>query len=284
MNRLILAEYKKIFFSKFSRRYLLVLVVAGVAFGVVLSLTTRMTTGRHLNELAPHEVLSMNMLGVDLASIMLIAFAAMCVHREFSTKSIQASLRGDTGTDALVCRETADVLGLVPRHKCRHGFPGVLGQSAAPGDERHAAGLCCGGDGQADVDRGHGHARVLLLAHRVGGFHLLERRRSRRFCLGRAGRTGRPRDFAGRCAVLPLARGAAGRHSQSGGDESTRILRSREPAGQCGRPGGLGGGHGIDSRLEIPTARRQAELLVGLSGRFHHGAARMFFVSAALSL
>lgn len=92
MNRLILAEYKKIFFLKFSRRYLLVLVVAGVAFGVVLSLTTRMTTGRHLNELAPHEVLSMNMLGVDLASIMLIAFAAMCVHREFSTKSIQASL------------------------------------------------------------------------------------------------------------------------------------------------------------------------------------------------
>src|SRR5690606_18081575 len=67
MNRLILAEYKKIFFLKFSRRYLLVLVVAGVAFGVVLSLTTRMTTGRHLNELAPHEVLSMNMLGVDLA-------------------------------------------------------------------------------------------------------------------------------------------------------------------------------------------------------------------------
>lgn len=92
MRRLILAEYKKIFFLKFSRGYLFILVVASLAFGVMLSLTTRMTTGRHLSALRPDEVLSMNLLGVDLANVMLIAFTAISIHREFSTGSIQGSL------------------------------------------------------------------------------------------------------------------------------------------------------------------------------------------------
>lgn len=87
-----MAEYKKLFFLKFSKRYLSALIIASSAFGVMLSLTTRMTTGRPFSELRPHEVLSMNLLGVDLANIMLIVFTAISIHREFSTGYIQVSL------------------------------------------------------------------------------------------------------------------------------------------------------------------------------------------------
>ena len=72
MRRLILAEYKKIFFLKFSRSYLGVMVIASMAFGILLSVTTPVTTGRYFRELLPKEVLSMNLLGVDLVNIMLI--------------------------------------------------------------------------------------------------------------------------------------------------------------------------------------------------------------------
>ncbi|NLV91754.1 MAG: hypothetical protein GX030_05080 [Firmicutes bacterium] len=92
MRRLILAEYKKIFFLKFSRSYLGVIVIASMAFGILLSVTTPVTTGRYFRELLPKEVLSMNLLGVDLVNIMLIVFTAMSIHREFSTRFIQVSL------------------------------------------------------------------------------------------------------------------------------------------------------------------------------------------------
>lgn len=92
MKQLVLAEYKKISFLRSSRRYLLSLVAASLAFGVALSLTSQTTTGRHLSELRPDEVLSMNLLGVDLANIMLIVFTAMSIHREFSTRLIEVSL------------------------------------------------------------------------------------------------------------------------------------------------------------------------------------------------
>lgn len=92
MNRLVLAECKKIFFLKSSRRNLLALIIASQAFGALLALTTRMTTGRHFSELRPDEALSMTLLGVDLANIMLIVFTAISIHREFADKSIQVFL------------------------------------------------------------------------------------------------------------------------------------------------------------------------------------------------
>lgn len=64
VSRLITAEAKKILYLKWSRIYLLVTVLASPAFGLLLSLTTRMTTGRAFVDLLPREVLSMNLLGV----------------------------------------------------------------------------------------------------------------------------------------------------------------------------------------------------------------------------
>lgn len=112
MKRLVLAECRKIFFLKFSRRYLAVLIIAGLAFGALLSLTTQMTTGRRFDELGSLDVLSMNLLGVDLANILLMVFAAMSVHREFSTGSIQVSLSLSPGRTRLFAAKLLTYLGL----------------------------------------------------------------------------------------------------------------------------------------------------------------------------
>lgn len=92
MKYIISAEAKKILFLKGARKYLLMLVILSVAAAVLLCLTTPVTTGRRLSELRPDEVLSMNLLGVDVANIMLIVFTALGIHREFSTKMIQVTL------------------------------------------------------------------------------------------------------------------------------------------------------------------------------------------------
>ena len=92
MKRLIGAEYKKIFFLKSSRRYLVGVVLASPAFGLLLSLTTQATTGRSFQALGAYDVLSMNLLGVDLASLMLIAFTALSLYREVTTNRRQVTL------------------------------------------------------------------------------------------------------------------------------------------------------------------------------------------------
>ncbi len=112
VSRLITAEAKKILYLKWSRICLLVTVLASPAFGLLLSLTTRMTTGRAFVDLLPREVLSMNLLGVDLANIMLIVFTAMSISREFSTKSIQVSLALTPTRTHLLTARLATVFGL----------------------------------------------------------------------------------------------------------------------------------------------------------------------------
>src|SRR5690606_5799234 len=66
--------------------------MASLAFGVLLSLTTQVTTGRHFSELRPSEALSMNLLGVELAHIVLVASTAMTLPRQSSTRCLQVSL------------------------------------------------------------------------------------------------------------------------------------------------------------------------------------------------
>lgn len=92
MINLINAEFKKIFFLKSSRIYLLILIVLSLILGLIFSLTTNVTQGRAITELSPMDVLSANMLGVDLANIMLIVFTAISIAKEFSTKLINISL------------------------------------------------------------------------------------------------------------------------------------------------------------------------------------------------
>ena len=92
MINLIKAETKKIFFLRFSKIYLISVIGASLILGLIFSLTTNVTQGRALTELSPREVISANMLGVDLANIMLIVFTALSISKEFSTGQIYSSL------------------------------------------------------------------------------------------------------------------------------------------------------------------------------------------------
>lgn len=92
MKNLIRAEFKKLFFLKSSKVYILTLIVSSLVLGMIFSTTTNVTQGKAIIELSSMEVLSANMLGVDLANIMLIIFTAISISKEFSTKLIQVSL------------------------------------------------------------------------------------------------------------------------------------------------------------------------------------------------
>ncbi len=92
MRNLIKSEFKKIFFLKSSRAYMLSLIVLSLILGLIFSLTTNVTQGKAITDLSSMDVLSANMLGVDLANIMLIIFTAISISKEFSTKLINVSL------------------------------------------------------------------------------------------------------------------------------------------------------------------------------------------------
>ena len=89
---LVRAEMEKIFFLKFSKRYLFALVFFSLATGLTFSLTTDVTQGKGVTELSPLDVISASMLGVDLANVMLIVFTAWSLSNELTAKFIHVSL------------------------------------------------------------------------------------------------------------------------------------------------------------------------------------------------
>lgn len=92
MRNLIQAEYKKIVFLKSSKIYCIATIVASLLLGLIFSLTTNVTQGKAISQLSSMDVLSANLLGIDLANIMLITFTAISISKEFSTKLIDVSL------------------------------------------------------------------------------------------------------------------------------------------------------------------------------------------------
>lgn len=90
--RIIVAEWQKIFFLKSSRIYLIFAAMASTMIGLILCLTTRVTQGRTLFELEPMEIISVNMLGVDIWTIFLVLFIAVRVGREFQERTIRSYL------------------------------------------------------------------------------------------------------------------------------------------------------------------------------------------------
>lgn len=66
MRYSLYAEMKKIRFSRFSRLYLIMTIALSVLVGLLFSLTTNVTQSRALEELKPMEVITVNMLGVDV--------------------------------------------------------------------------------------------------------------------------------------------------------------------------------------------------------------------------
>ncbi|WP_152656124.1 ABC transporter permease subunit [Oceanobacillus sp. CFH 90083] len=92
MKNIIQAELKKIFFLRFSRVYLLLTIGISLLAGFIFSITTNVTQGRAITDLSVMEIVSANMLGIDLASILLITFTALSISREFTAETIYTSL------------------------------------------------------------------------------------------------------------------------------------------------------------------------------------------------
>ncbi len=88
----ICAEWKKIWFPKSLRLYLLIAVVSSILTGLLFAFTTQITQNRALSELKPMSIIEVNMLGVDIATILLMLFVAVQIGREFQRKTIQTYL------------------------------------------------------------------------------------------------------------------------------------------------------------------------------------------------
>ncbi|ROR27242.1 ABC-2 family transporter [Mobilisporobacter senegalensis] len=88
----IKAEWKKLMFMNFTKIYLLILMISSLLLGITFSLTTNMTQGRALNELPNIDVITANLLGIDVGAIMLLVFTAIIISSEFSTKFIHVVL------------------------------------------------------------------------------------------------------------------------------------------------------------------------------------------------
>ena len=92
MIRSIHTEWEKIWFPKSSRLYLPFAVILSVLMGLVLAFTTEITQHKALSELKPMSVIEVNMLGVDVAALLLILFSAVQIGKEFQGKMIQTYL------------------------------------------------------------------------------------------------------------------------------------------------------------------------------------------------
>lgn len=86
------AEWKKIWFPKSSRLYLLFAIIFSILMGLVFAFTTEITQQRALSELNPMSVIEVNMLGVDVVTILFILFSAVQIGKEFQGKTIQTYL------------------------------------------------------------------------------------------------------------------------------------------------------------------------------------------------
>lgn len=92
MLRVINAEWQKIFFVRSSRIYLLSAIIGSILIGLTFSLTTQVTQGRALGDLEAIEIISVNILGVDVVTLFVLLFIAVQTGREFHTKSIHCYL------------------------------------------------------------------------------------------------------------------------------------------------------------------------------------------------
>src|SRR5690625_3875916 len=92
MNHVIKADFKKIFYLRGYRLYLLATCLLSIIFGIIFLFTVDLTAGKSLSELSSIEILDVTLLGIDAAAIMLIIFTASFIAKEFVTGSIHSTL------------------------------------------------------------------------------------------------------------------------------------------------------------------------------------------------
>ena len=92
MMRLIKADFKKLFFLAKSRHFLLATIFLSILFGVILLLTINVTEGRTLTELSGIEVVDITYLGMDVATIMMIIYAALFLSNNITNEAVHFNL------------------------------------------------------------------------------------------------------------------------------------------------------------------------------------------------
>lgn len=92
MMKLIKADFKKTYYLPGHRNYLIALCLLSIIFGLTFLFTIGVTQGKELTGLQSIEVIDITLLGMDVASIMLIIFTATFISKEFSQGSIHTSL------------------------------------------------------------------------------------------------------------------------------------------------------------------------------------------------
>jgi len=92
MIHAIRAEWEKIWFPRSSRLYLPIAMIFSILMGLVLAFTTEITEHKALSELKPMSVIEVNMLGVDIVTILLIFYTAVQIGREFQGRTLQTYL------------------------------------------------------------------------------------------------------------------------------------------------------------------------------------------------
>ncbi|MFZ4451012.1 hypothetical protein [Salibacterium aidingense] len=92
MINVIKADFKKMYYLSSYLHYVLAIGLLSILFGFTFLFTIGVTQGKELTQLAGLEVMDITLLGMDIAAIMLIIFAASFISNEFTSGSICPSL------------------------------------------------------------------------------------------------------------------------------------------------------------------------------------------------
>lgn len=85
-------QWKKIWFLKSARLYLLTALIISIIMGALFSITTDITQDKGLEELTSKAIIEINLLSIDVATIFLLIFVSMEIGKEFQNKSIQTHI------------------------------------------------------------------------------------------------------------------------------------------------------------------------------------------------
>ncbi|WFA09298.1 hypothetical protein [Tissierella sp. Yu-01] len=82
-------QWNKIWFLRSARIYLLIAFITSIFIGAIFSITTDITQDRGLKDLTAAEIIEINLLSIDVATIFLLIFVSLEIGKEFQNKSIQ---------------------------------------------------------------------------------------------------------------------------------------------------------------------------------------------------
>lgn len=92
MKNLVKADFKKTIYIPSYRYLLLTTVLLSLLFGLIFLMTIGVTEGRKLTSLSSLEVIDVSFLGIDVAAIMMIIFAALFISKDVADGAVHTNL------------------------------------------------------------------------------------------------------------------------------------------------------------------------------------------------